>query len=184
MLSSGNESGSESGSESEGTSTSKRSKIRKSNYIPVRKKKRFREVVRFLKDMNEQEECDSIESGKLCEDCKLIVLKEITGCSVCGEIVKDARLASVIEEGWNKELAMEERVCFQGSASKREPNESDKSCFCCQKRIMDIIHEEQSGNTMKLKVVFRKSRIACIVCNNTDNLKDFNRIGRMYIQTG
>lgn len=179
-------------------------KTRKISYIPVKcylcatmdnpkrmtslagsSKNRFREVAYFFKQMEEHQALD-INTSKLCKECTEIVLKEINGCFICGEIVSDPRMKRSIIDDRFKVLAMEERSCFQGVSSKREPTEHDQSCFCCQKRIMGIIQEEASGNTMKMKVVLQRSKKACIVCLDTNNLKDFSRIGRinMFIQTG
>lgn len=149
---------------------------------------RFKEVAYFFKQMDEHQGSDTIDinTSKLCKDCTEIVLKELNGCFICGEIVSDPRMKTSINDGRYKALAMEERLCFQGVNSKREPTENDQSCFCCQKRIMAIIQEEASGNTMKMKVVLQRSKKTCIVCLDTNNLQDFSRFGRinMFIQTG
>lgn len=151
-------------------------------------KNRFKEVAYFFKQMEEHQGPDLIDinTSKLCKDCTEIVQKEINGCFICGEIVSDPRMKRSINDGRYKVLAMEERLCFQGVSSKRDPTEHDISCFGCQKRIMGIIQEEASGNTMKMKVVLQRSKKACIVCLDTSNLQDFSRIGRinMFIQTG
>lgn len=150
-------------------------------------KVRFREVAVFLKQIDEQQgaNVDNINNSELRKDCCDKVEKEISPCYVCGETVNDPRMKRQIDDGFEV-LAMEERLYFQGIKAGREVNESDRCCFCCQKRINGIVHEEACGNSMKMKIILQRIKQACIVCCGTKNHKDFSRTGRinMFIQTG
>lgn len=64
-----------------------------------------------------------------------------------------------VSDGWFKCLAIEERESFQGLDSKKEPDEQDRTCLCCQTRIDDMVQQELSGNTMKMKFVLQRSKL-------------------------
>lgn len=188
--------------------TDSASKKRKINYIPLAcflcgvtdnpkrmtslagpSKSRFREVTSHLVEIGEhQQNTDKpdINASKICIQCSDKVRKELSACFVCGEIVNDPRMKRSIANGRFTMLAMEERVCFQGVDAKREVEVSDQTCFCCQKRINGIIQEEESGNATKMKIVLQRSKTACIVCQESKDLQDFPRSGRidMFIKTG
>lgn len=136
--------------------------------------------------MAEPFDFEVVENSKLCSLCTKRVLKENNGCFVCGEVVTDARLIRPISDGRFKHLSTEERTSFQGNNSKREPTELDRCCLCCQTRILDVIQDEASGKSIKMKVVLQRSKKACIVCLETKDIKDLNRNARIkvFIQTG
>ena len=109
-------------------------------------------------------------------------------CFVCGSEFRHQLMRRLDGESNSRlrEIAIMHRLDFRGGNDQLVLDEKvHKLCTNCHRRVMKIMEEEAKGNVITMNVVLQKSKLSCILCDSTKDLRDINLNARIkvYVDT-